>query len=268
MGFKNKRVAQAAAPQKGHSSIWKLNLEKDIGIEKPCHFAILHRVDDLWQTTEDKKDNGDLHIHYVKGMAKAPLCNLLYFDDDDENAYCEYCQMDTRFGKNRPVRVKTYLSFIFELLGKKGTSKDGEKEFDINPVKLVEVSAGKQNCNFMELDDAVNNDLLSVYDDEGSIWKITKQKKGISVPIPADLRKLGKQFDPKVPKEILDKYNPDNFKAGELMGLILSQYSNIKKDHPMFEEIGVIWPPEEAPRELGEEKEDKSSEDSTPDLDG
>lgn len=268
MGFKSKLVAEASAPKKGFSSIWKLNLEKDIGVNKPCHFAILHDTEDLWQTSEDKKDNGNIHVHYIKGQPKPPLCNLIYFDDDDPSAYCDFCQLDSSYGgKNKPVKVKVFLSFIYELLGKMKPSKDGTTEYKVNPVKLVEISCGKQNINFLELEDAVTKGkLLSIYDDPANIWKVSKLDKGISQPITADLRKLGKQFDTAVPQEILDQYSKENFPSGELKGLIISSYGNVKKDHPMFEEIGVIWPKEEEPK-APEEAEEVSDTKGTADLD-
>lgn len=241
MGFF--RANTATRRRYNKSSIWKLNLVADIGIGRPAHFAVLHDLSALWATSEVETDNGNLAIHFVKGMPAAPICNLLYFDEDDDSATCEYCQMETSRGFNNPVLVKPLIGYVFDLVGSKRKSKDGTKEYKVDPVKIIEVPCGPSKINFSEIEDNHNHKMLSIFDDPANVWKMAKLESGFDKPALADMRKLGNQFDPKVPENVLDFYK--NKTAGEIQGLILNSYGNCKKDHPMFKDLGVVWPESE-----------------------
>lgn len=255
MGFF--RANSATKRRYNRSTIWKLNFKDDIGIGKPAHFAVLHDLAALWATSDLETDNGNLAVHYVRGEPAPPICNLLYFDEDDDNAECDYCKMETSNGFNTPALVKPLICYVFDLVGKERTSKDGTKKYKQDPVKIIEIPCGPSKAHFQEIEDGHNHNYLSIFDNPENLWKMSKLERGFKSPTPVQMRTLGNQFDPKVPDNVLEFYKDKT--AGEIQGLILSSYGNLKKDHPMFKELGVVWPQaEEVPETSEEETEDDS----------
>lgn len=248
---------------------WKLNYKEDIGKGKPAYFAVLHDLSVLWQTSDDEKDNGNLATHFVKGVIKSPICNHLYFDDEDPKSVCEFCEMPGSFKDqefNEPYLVKPLLVVCLNLIDQKKTSKDGTKEYDCNPVKILET---KYANNFEDIEYYHNHGALSIYDDPSSIFIVEQELKADgsvkkytkpTVLAPIKLKELGKQFKTDIKKalpEVWEKFHPDNITPEQIRGLILEQYSNIKRDHKLWtKDVKVEWPAVEEKKEEVEESSD------------
>lgn len=256
---------------------WKVNFKEDIGLGKPGYFAVLHDLSALWPTSNDEKDNGDLAVHFVKGQIKNPMCNHLYFEEGDKKSKCEFCELPGSFKDqefNEPYSVKPLLVVCLNLIDQKKTSKDGTKEFDCNPVKILET---KYKSNFENIEYYHQHGALSIYDDPNSIFIVETELKADGkvkkytkpdVLTPIKLKELGKQFKTDIKKalpEIWEKFHPDNITPEQIRGLILEQYSNIKRDHTLWtEDVKVEWPNKEV---VEEDVDDSDDDDDTSDID-
>ncbi len=262
MGFFN---MQNRLPKRsgGFSNYWKLNLKGDIGQDTPCYFAVLHDLTPLWKTSEDSKDNGNLHIHFVKGQPKAPLCNHLYYDEGDPDSFCEHCEGTNSFGnQNYPIPVKPLLVYVYNLKDQKKTSKDGTKEFDVNPIKIFEVPAGKDRINFEEIEEAHNNNYLSIFDEPDSVFCTKKLSKGIDKPSimsSQKLKQMGKQFSLDLPEEVLKL---KDLPAAELRGILLDAYGNVKRDDPTIKELDIQWPVAKETKPEEDKDDDSEADDA------
>lgn len=254
------------------STYWKLNLEKDIGLNVPCYFSVLHDLSVLWPTSEDEADNGNLAIHFVKGQPKTPMCNHQYFDADDPESNCEYCLMENAFGNpNNPSLVKPLLVLVHNLIDETRETAQGKIVKEI-PIKVLEVPAGQGKKNFNLIAEAHRDGYLSRFseDGQGSIFMIKRHtveqkdgslKKTLSEPVlvaPQQMKSLG-NFKLKL-EDYPDCLRIKDMPPEELRGLLFDVYGNVKKDDPLFKEIGVTWP-------VVPEKEDKETETPTVDVD-
>lgn len=173
----------------------------------------------------------DLQVHFDNG--RFSLCNTAYSDSHGE---CGECVKINSYGNaNLPQSVMAYLSYIFELDGQTKKSKKG-KEYEVNPEQIVQVSSGKKKVNFAELTEAFNNQIFME-----EVWKIKRLTDGgIAPPVPANQKSLGKQLDVKKAKPHVEKYQDKPI--GEIVGVILSGYQNVKVGHQDFVEAGVVFP--------------------------
>lgn len=224
-------------PSSGKRGIWAFQI-KDLN--KKHHVKLLseHFV--------------ECRVHYIKGKPPT-FCQKQYFDNDDPSIACEHCpaEDDTSWKKN-PWLVRLFIGYVFELVGKKGKSKQG-KEFDENPVKIISVPSGKKKCNFKPFDDAVENQMLTEI-----IWEIEQDDDGFVVPAPTmNPKKLGEQYDLTLPDAEAAKYAAKTM--GEVMSIELATLAGILWNHPDFVTNGLANPVEDA-EETSEEQAEVTSE--------
>lgn len=206
------REQKLAAISASNNKLWKLIPEEG----KPYRVSWLITLDDTLE----------LATHFVSG-APSRLCNCMYDGEDD----CEDCNQINKFGNpNNPSYTIPMIGYVHDLVGKKRTSAKG-KEYDENPVKLIEIPAGKNQVNW---------DRIKEYHSEGllleDVWVIERGKE----PSLADPRLLAKEGSFEVPAEIRELYS--NMSAGEKLGNILVAYGNLKKNHKDFVSMGVVFP--------------------------
>lgn len=163
------------------------------------------------------------------------ICNKMYSD----SMSCEECEKVVAYmGQeklNTPKTVWAILGYVYDLVGTKFTSKKTGNEYDVSPVAVIEISSGKKGINFENLEQYHNSGLFM--DD---VWVVKRGEGGIDKPCVADVRLLGKQFNDKIPEDVLTKYL--KMPPGEMRGLIFSCYTNTKWNHPDIKEAGIIAP--------------------------
>jgi hypothetical protein len=229
----DKITQEAKAAQAGSfgGEVWKLTLAE----ETPYDVVML------------SEHTFTSQVHFFKG-APAELCNLMYYDAEDEDRHCEGCEKPGYQGKgnNRPSPVMLSIGYVLNLVGATGKSKNG-KEFKHNPVKIIETTCGKKEVNFENLKEAIASDYFKWDPKEPNVWRYKRLAVGgIAQPSllsTAELKKLPVKAE--VPQEILDKYS--KMSKEEVIGLLISPYGNLKK--AQLEDFGIIFPKskEEAP---------------------
>ena len=205
----------------------------------------------------------DLEIHFGAG-GPATICNKLYQEYEGHDPECQECLKPGYQGKglNRPMTVKAGIGFVFDLVDKTETSKNTGKEFTHNPLKVIEMSGGKNGVNFENIQEASLGEYLQ-YDptsSDPSIWRLklrTKEDGGGMTPptllASQEIKKLGKQLKLEVPQEILDRFA--KMSEQEFRGLLLSAYGNCKIDY--LESLGVIFPEKKESDSTASEESDE-----------
>lgn len=253
MGFESRALTIAKENQGSFDSFtpWKLNWEKGY----PYNNAILspHIIINS--------------IHFQSG-GPASICNKMYYGEDKFDLkgepFCEDCLKPgyQGKGKNRPTCVFCAVGFVFDLVDKEGTSSKGSK-FKENPEKIIEVSGGKGQANFDNLNQAMAADpaYLAYTEKDKVIWRMKRQDEGGMIPpfilSDRDVKQAKLKLEALTP-DILAKYS--KMSRQEVQGLILSAYGNLRKD--LLEPQGFIFPtPPEA------QAEEATGEDPTKSLD-
>ena len=237
---RSKEIDEESPRGYNNDLLWKLQMDKGF----PYNIAIL------------SKYFIDLKIHFVKGKG-AVLCDKMYFEKGDPEAYCEECTKPGYMGEgiNYPATVRVFVGYCFDLKDQKGKTKKGD-EFTHNPLKLIEVQAGGRKCpNWEKLEEASNEDCL-VFDPseaDPSVWRFKrKEDKGMDVPSilhPKDAKKL--PYKTEVPEEILLEWGTKT--QGEILGIILSAYGNLKKE--LFSSDFIFPETTKSEEDAGETKE-------------
>lgn len=260
MSFKTRAavIQKANTTPLGFETPWKLQWEKGY----PYNVAILSRF------------FIELQIHFQSG-APASLCNKMYFGDGEFDLQgvpvCEDCEKPgyQGKGKNNPTFVFCCLAHVFDLVDKDGTSSKGTK-FKENPFKIIEVSGGKGQVNFDNLRQAAASDpqylTFNPEDPLNSVWRMKRLEEGgmqpPSIAPKMELQKFKLKFE---------SLTADNFKKysemleGQVHGLILSGYGNLRKD--ILEHEGFIFPTEPEAAKEGEAVPAKDGPDPIKGLD-
>lgn len=268
-----RRSAELTVPKISTSKLpWSFNFKRDVGLGVPAYFAALHDLSALWPTSDNEADNGDLPIHFVTGQMKPPICDHIYFDEDDPKSNCESCKMPgyQNKGLNNNFLIKPLVVVCLNLIDAKRTDpEDDSKEYDCNPLKILMIRYKK---NFGIIEDRHQHGELSIFDSKSAIFSMQQEKKSdgtagkISNPVflsDYDLKSVGKQFKTKLnefPETILTQFNPKTLKDGVVKGLILEQLGNVKRDSTIWtEDVKVIWPVEEVVEKDTDTESDKDS---------
>lgn len=210
-----------------NKSIRKLQMDKEV----PYHTAILSPF------------FLDLAVHYI---AKSPqaICNKMYFNDNDPDAFCEECLKPgyKNKGLNRPSLVRVMLGYVFDLVGAKGVTSKGT-EFDHNPLKIIQISSGLGQENFSPLNDANVGKFLQFDPAERNIWKLkAKETGGMQAPTlvsPIEFKSLPHLKKAEIPGDIWDKYS--TMPKQEVEGILLSAFVNLNREY--LEGLGIILQP-------------------------
>ena len=218
--------------------IWKLNMQ----VEQP--YDVLLLTDFFF----------DPSVHFLKGQ-QPTLCNKMYFDE--EVIDCEDCKKPGFKGKgtNIPAHLFCTVGYVLNLVGSKKKSKDGTKEYDENPIKVIEIIPGRDEENHEELRTALAEGYFKWNPKEPNVWRIKRLAEGgidkprlLSAP---ELKKMA--FPAVVPEEVLDRFSKKT--QGEIIGYVLSCYGNQKREK--LEEYGAIFPKKK--EVVTEEKDDLDS---------
>lgn len=268
-----KRAGELTVPKLSSSQLpWSFNFKKDVGLGVDAYFVALHDLTALWPTSDNEADNGDIPIHFVTGQMKPPICDHIYYDEDDPKSNCDFCKMPgyQNKGLNNNFLIKPLVVLCLNLIDSKRTDEETEKEYDCNPLKILMVRYKK---NFGIIEDRHQHGALSIFDDKQAVFTMKQEKKAngdagkISEPkflSDYDLKGLGKQFKTKLaefPENVVAQFNPKTIKDGVVKGLILEQLGNVKRDSVIWtEDVKVIWPVEEVV-----EKDTESDKDSPAD---
>lgn len=211
-------------PKTFNGSLWKLNMGKG----EPYNIAIIspHTL--------------NLLVHFCTG-SPATLCNKMYFEANDPEAQCDGCEQPGYQGKgtNNASFVKVMIGYVFDLVDKE-TTRNG-RTYKENPLKIIEVTGGKKQANFENINDAVNGGYLTYSKEEPNIWRMKRLAEGGMAPpvilSKPELKKL--QFNPNtLPDEILDRYMAID--RAKILGQLISGYGNLRKDE--LESMGFEFP--------------------------
>lgn len=164
------------------------------------------------------------------------ICDKMYSD----SMGCEECEKVVTYkGVSRPNTPKTVwamIGYCFDLVGKVTISIKNGKEYEENPVKIIETSSGKGSINFENLEQYHNSGIL-----KDDVWVLKRLAEGgFDKPTVADTRLLGKHFNSEIPEDVLANF--DNMSEGDLRGIIFASYKNAKFDHPDVKEAGINKP--------------------------
>jgi hypothetical protein len=240
MGFFNRATAIREKTFAPRNDIWGLKVDDNV----PLNVAFLN----------DLSASVEVAVHFTNtGLT---LCNFMYSEQDDPEANCMLCdQTDPRTGnKQFPAVIRAFLVFCYDLIGTKKQSKNG-KEYDMNPLTVLTLPHGRKKVILDALNEADNTgDLL--YSGK-NIWKIRRIKgAGFNPPTlltPGEFKKFSQQYDPEVPQDIMDRV--EKMTPGELQGILLSIFGNLKQDFQEFKNLGIVFPSK------GEEVAKTTSED-------
>jgi len=189
--------------------------------DKPFYLSFLHPYEDSLDLL--------VHIFYTRDKegklrTKHILCENNYMPHDPVYKNCPYCQEpDDWGGKNKPHTFKCMIAYVHNFEGETFNNNP------INPVRIVELRFGKGAANINSL---VDDDRKGKFQKAIFIQKRTGEGKDtVYEPlkaIPRDREWTGEQFDPEVPREILEQYGA--YTSEQIATEILLNYENVKWD--------------------------------------
>ena len=166
------------------------------------------------------------------------ICEKMYSDCMG----CSECEKTVSYKgverPNTPKRIWALIGYVYDLAGKTYTSKKTNKEYPENPIKIIEISSGKKDINFENLEQYHNSGILM--DD---VWIVKRLVEGgMDKPAPADVRLLH-NFSSEIHPDFLEKVtNINSMSDAEKRGLIFASYANARFGHPDIVEAGFIKP--------------------------
>lgn len=209
------------------NNLWRLPFRKDETFNiKPLTSPFLPPIDG-----SDEPLLVSFNVHFVAGGPSA-LCDKMYSD----NIGCVECEKTNKFGgQNYPTKVLCFIGYVYDLVGKTRKSSRTGREFEENPVKVIEIPGGKEKVNWTP---------FKMHHSDGdfmdSIWRVTRQDAGIFYSATITEKKLGQQYDPEVPSDILEEYSSKT--DAQAVSLCLSAYGNVKWNHPDLVNDGILPP--------------------------
>lgn len=167
----------------------------------------------------------ELFIHVWRGDEPCnEICKLHYSEP------CDICTaVGTKYGESYHVPVRCFLGWVYNSVGGSFTKKDdrtGEtKTYNLNPIKLIQIPLGKEDCNITILQEAARRKYF-----HEDIWQIERKKgKGFAVPKTIDTGKLRELVGRDVPLELSEAAH----KIGQedklsTMTMILTAFDNVQ----------------------------------------
>jgi hypothetical protein len=179
-----------------------------------------------------------LKLHWNDETKRMDLCDSLYGRDCAE---CKKKKIGTN-GKeqdNYPTRLRLFAVYVHDKVGKKRSSADGEKEYDVDPINLYELRAGEGQENFTTMSEASERGDLVVDSDTGAdtIWQVKRlvvtkgRNKKVSYPAPKPIKAkvaqelLGTTASVEVPAQVRAEFEDRDLVA--MLPFYLKDYGNV-----------------------------------------
>jgi hypothetical protein len=160
-----------------------------------------------------------LHTQQVGKRYVTRICNGMFGAD------CKDC--NNGIDKSN---VFALLGYVHTLAGVTKEIKSGKRageEIELNPFKVIEIRGGRKQANLTEITDADRGGYFTK-----KVWQLKKTGSGTDTtylpPMPAQLEKLGDNFDATIPPDVLDMLVPPKGLTQEqlISAYIVANYGN------------------------------------------